>query len=64
MPDPILEKDQDTQLEKALHKAEDAVLELEHEAEEAAATGFLGGAQMWGLIALGLLIVVLLIFFR
>ena len=47
-----------------LHEAEDPILELEHEAEEAAATGFLGGAQMWGWIALAIFILILLIFFR
>lgn len=60
----MADKGNDTEFEKALHKAEDAVMELEHEAEEAAAKGFLGGAQMWGILALGVLIVILLIFFR
>ncbi len=56
--------DHKSDLEDVVSKAEDAVVELEHEAEEAAAKGFLGGPQMWGWIALGILIVVLLIFFK
>ena len=60
----MTDKENDMEFEKVLHSAEDAVLELEHEAEEAAAKGFLGGAQMWGIIALGIVIVILLIFFR
>lgn len=47
-----------------LSRAEDAVIELEHEAEEAAARGFLGGAVSWGWIALAILVLLLLIFFE
>ena len=46
------------------HKVEAAVTEVEERAEVAAARGFLGGAQMWALIALAVVIVVMLIFFR
>ena len=56
--------DRKSDLEDVVSKAEDAVVELEQEAEEAAAKGFLGGPQMWGWIALGILIVILIIFFR
>lgn len=61
---PMTDKEKEAELEKAMHKAEDAVLELEQEAEGAAAKGFLGGAQGWGLIALGILVLALLIFYR
>ena len=54
----------DVKDEGLLAKAEDAVVEMEHEAEEAAATGFLGGAQMWGWIAFGILILVLIFVFE
>ena len=37
---------------------------LEEEAEEAAASGWLGGPYMWGLLALIVVIVLILIFFR
>ncbi|SNY93531.1 Carbon monoxide dehydrogenase subunit G [Cohaesibacter sp. ES.047] len=56
--------DQKSDLEEAVSKAEDAVTELEQEAEEAAVKGVWGGPQMWGWIALAVVIVVLLIFFR
>ncbi len=51
-------------LEDALHEAKNAAVELEHEAEEAAAKGLFGGAQMWGWIALALVAIILLIFAR
>jgi len=51
-------------LEDALHEAGNAAVELEQEAEEAAAKGLLGGAQMWGWIALALLVLMLLSFAR
>ena len=51
-------------LEDALHEAENAAIELEQEAEEAAAKGLLGGAEMWGLIALAALALGLLVFAR
>ncbi|WP_373237045.1 SRPBCC domain-containing protein [Cohaesibacter celericrescens] len=54
----------DSKLDDAINKTENAVVELELEAEEAAATGFLGGAQMWGWIAVAILALVLLVFFR
>ncbi|MCT4657229.1 MAG: SRPBCC domain-containing protein [Cohaesibacter sp.] len=47
--------------EEALHKAEDAVMELEQEAETAAAKGFWGGAQMWGWIALAAIVLLLMV---
>ena len=49
---------------EAEHKVEAAVHEVEERAEAAAARGFLGGPQMWSLIALIVLIVVLFVFFR
>ncbi len=64
MPDPKANVEQETELEQAMNKAEGAVMELEQEAEQAAAKGFLGGAQGWGLIALGILVLALLIFYR
>ena len=56
--------DEKSQLDEVIQNAEDAVMELEHEAEEAAASGFLGGAQMWGWIALGVIVLILIVFFR
>ena len=46
------------------HEVEEAVKVVEERAEEAAARGFLGGPQMWGLLALAVVIVIILIFFR
>jgi carbon monoxide dehydrogenase subunit G len=46
------------------HEVEEVIKIAEERAEGAAARDFLGGPQMWGLIALAVLIVVLLIFFR
>lgn len=50
-----------SEFDHALHSMEDAAIELEQEAETAAAKGFLGGAQMWGWLALGAVIVLLII---
>jgi carbon monoxide dehydrogenase subunit G len=49
---------------EAEHKVEAAVQEVDERAEVAAARGFLGGPQMWALLALAVVIVILLIFFR
>ena len=46
------------------HEVEEVIKIAEERAEGAAARDFLGGPQMWGLIALAVLIVVLLVFFR
>lgn len=46
---------------EALLQAEDVATDLEHEAEEAAARGFLGGPQMWGWLALAVVIIGLLL---
>ncbi len=46
------------------HEVEEVIKIAEERAEGAAARGFLGGPQMWGLIALGVLIVIILIFFH
>lgn len=46
------------------HEVEEVIKIAEARAEGAAARGFLGGPQMWGLIALAAVIVVILIFFR
>ncbi len=46
------------------HRVEEVVKIAEERTEEAAARGFLGGAQMWGLIALAIVIIVILVFFR
>ncbi len=50
--------------EQVEHEVEEAIKVAEERTEEAAIRGFLGGPQMWGLIALAVLIVILLIFFR
>ena len=47
--------------DRALHDLEDAAIELEHEAEVAAAKGFFGGAQMWGWLALAVIVIILLV---
>jgi carbon monoxide dehydrogenase subunit G len=46
------------------HEVEEVIKIAEERAEGAAARNVLGGPQMWGLIALAVLIVVLLVFFR
>ncbi len=46
------------------HEVEEVIKIAEERAEGAAARNFLGGPQMWGLVALAAVIVVLLIFFR
>ncbi len=46
------------------HEVEEVIKIAEERAEGAAASGFLGGPQMWGLIALAAIIVVILIFFH
>jgi hypothetical protein len=45
------------------HEVEEVIKIAEERAEGAAARGFLGGPQMWGLIALAAVIVVILIFY-
>ena len=45
------------------HEVEEVIKVAEERAEGAAARGFLGGPQMWGLIALAVVIVILLIFY-
>jgi hypothetical protein len=45
------------------HEVEEVIKIAEERAEGAAARGFLGGPEMWGLIALAVVIVALLIFF-
>ncbi len=49
---------------QAEHAVEEAVHVAEERAEEAAARGFLGGPPMWGLIALAIVILVMILFFR
>lgn len=51
-------------VENAAHSIAEVAHEAEEEAEEAAVRGFLGGPQMWGLIALAIVIIGILIFFR
>ncbi len=51
------------EFEDVLHEAKNPVEELETEAEEAAVKGFLGGPQMWALIALAIVIILLLVFY-
>ncbi|WP_321449959.1 hypothetical protein [uncultured Cohaesibacter sp.] len=51
------------EFEDVLHEAKNPVEELEAEAEEAAVKGFLGGPQMWALIALAIVIILLLVFY-
>ncbi len=46
------------------HEVEEAVHVVEERAEEAAVRGFLGGPQMWGLIALAIVIIIIILFFR
>jgi carbon monoxide dehydrogenase subunit G len=46
------------------HEVEEAVKVVEERAEVAAAKGFLGGPQMWGLIALAIVILIIIIFMR
>ena len=50
--------------EQIEHEVEEAVKVVEERTEEAAVRGFLGGPQMWGLIALAIVIVIILIFYR
>lgn len=45
------------------HEVEEVIKVAEERAEGAAARGFLGGPQMWGLIALAVVIIILLIFY-
>ncbi len=49
-------------LARAEHAVEDAARDVEERAEVAAGKGFLGGPYVWGLIALAVVIVALLIF--
>jgi carbon monoxide dehydrogenase subunit G len=55
-------------VEHAVEEAAHAVAEVAHEAEveveKAAVTSFLGGPQMWGLLALIAVILVIIVFFR
>lgn len=51
-------------VERAAHSVAEVAYEAEEEAEEAAVRGFLGGPQMWGLIALAIVIIAILLFFR
>jgi carbon monoxide dehydrogenase subunit G len=51
-------------VEDAAHAGEDAAVKAEERAEVAAGRGFLGGPQVWGLIALVVVIVVLFILSR
>jgi hypothetical protein len=51
-------------VEHAAHSVAEVAHEVEEEAEEAAVRGFLGGPQMWGLIALAIVIIALFLFFR
>lgn len=51
-------------VEHAVEEAAHTVAEAEQEVEKAAVAGFLGGPQMWGLLALIVVIVAIMIFFR
>lgn len=51
-------------VEHAVEEAAHTIGEAEQEVEKAAVVGFLGGPQMWGLLALVVVIVAILIFFR
>ena len=51
------------EFEDVLNEAKNPVEELETEAEEAAVRGFLGGPQMWALIALAIVVILLLVFY-
>ena len=51
-------------VEDAAHAVADVAHEAEEEVEKAAVTNFLGGPQMWGLLALIAVIVVIIVFFR
>jgi carbon monoxide dehydrogenase subunit G len=50
--------------EQVEHEVEEAVKAVEERAEVAAARGFLGGPQMWGLIALAIVILLIILFMR
>lgn len=51
-------------VEETAHAAAEVAREAEEEVEKAAVTNFLGGPQMWGLLALIAVIIVIVIFFR
>ena len=51
-------------VEDAAHAVADVAHEAEEEVEKAAVANFLGGPQMWGLLALIAVIVVIIVFFR
>ena len=51
-------------VEDAAHAVAEVAYEAEEEVEKAAVTSFLGGPQMWGLLALIAVIVIIIIFFR
>lgn len=51
-------------VEEAAHAVAEAAHEAEEEVEKAAVTSFLGGPQMWGLLALIAVILVIIVFYR
>lgn len=51
-------------VEDAAHAVAEVAQEAEEEVEKAAVTNFLGGPQMWGLLALIIVIILIIIFFR
>jgi carbon monoxide dehydrogenase subunit G len=51
-------------VEEAAHDVAHIAHEAEERVEEAAATGWLGGPQMWGMIALAAVILVIIFFYR
>jgi uncharacterized protein len=51
-------------VEDTAHAVADAAHEAEEEVEKAAVTNFLGGPQMWGLLALIAVIIFIIIFFQ
>jgi carbon monoxide dehydrogenase subunit G len=51
-------------VEEAAHTVAEAAHEAEEEVEKAAVLNFLGGPQMWGLLALIVVIVAIIVFFR
>jgi carbon monoxide dehydrogenase subunit G len=59
--DKVVSEDGFTRVE---HEVEEVIKIAEERAEGAAVRGFLGGPQMWGLLALAAVIIVMLIFFR
>jgi len=59
----VVEEEEST-LEHAVHEVEDAVRDAEEKLEVAAGSNVLGGPMVWGLIALGVIVLLILFFNR